>query len=223
MNEIDKNTVEGKNQLKDSDSVRFFGNPESKTRIMFMGNSITLHGYLPKIGWYGEWGMAASCVEKDYVHLLAEKIGDAYFCICQVADWESDYRNGENYLDAYASARDFGADIIITRFIENMDHNNVDFGLFKEKYIQLLDYVNSKSTEKIVFSTGFWKHPGDACIEQIAKERGCPLVYLGDLGDMDEMKATGLFEHDGVANHPGDKGMATVAERLWVPLKEMIG
>lgn len=54
MNEIDKNTVEGKNQLKDSANVRFFGNPESKTRIMFMGNSITLHGYLPKIGWYGE-------------------------------------------------------------------------------------------------------------------------------------------------------------------------
>lgn len=28
------------------------------------------------------------------------------------------------------------------------------------------------------------------------------------------MKATGLFAHPGVANHPGDKGMAATAERI---------
>ena len=33
-------------------------------RVLFLGNSITLHGPAPAIGWEGNWGMAASTVRK---------------------------------------------------------------------------------------------------------------------------------------------------------------
>ena len=49
-----------------------------------------------------------------------------------------------------------------------------------------------------------------------------PIVELGDLGEMDEMKAIDLFEHHGVANHPGDKGMAEIADRIFDKLKNLI-
>ena len=39
-------------------------------RVLFVGNSITLHGPSPKIGWTNNWGMAATARDKDYVHLL---------------------------------------------------------------------------------------------------------------------------------------------------------
>lgn len=41
-------------------------------KILFIGNSITLHGKCSY--WPGEWGMAASKEENDYVHLLVNKL-----------------------------------------------------------------------------------------------------------------------------------------------------
>lgn len=74
--------------------------------------------------------------------------------------------------------------------------------------------VKSDNQVKVVMTTSFWKHTGDTTISEIGEECGYPVIYLGDLGEDDEMKAIGLFEHSGVANHPGDKGMATIAERI---------
>jgi len=37
---------------------------------------------------------------------------------------------------------------------------------------------------------------------------------------MDEMKALGKFTHEGVANHPGDRGMQAIAEAIWQPMQK---
>lgn len=51
---------------------------KSEYLITFAGNSITRHGVNEKtileLGWTRECGMAASCEEKDYAHLLADQI-----------------------------------------------------------------------------------------------------------------------------------------------------
>ncbi len=222
MEQIEKNSVSSKDQLKGKGSVAFIGSGKG-IKVLFVGNSITWHSPAPQIGWNNEWGMAASALEKDYVHILISKIReknpDAAFCIAQVADWEREFMHGEDVLPKYKEASDFGADLIIVRCIENCPYDTFDSEKFIEEYNKLIDYFNKDKKAKIIITTGFWKHKGNEAIRRAAKEKGYPVVELGDLGEMDEMKAVGLFDHEGVANHPGDKGMAMIAERIFEQIK----
>ncbi len=43
-------------------------------KVVFLGNSITLHGRAPALGWTNLCGMAASEPDKDYVHLVVRGI-----------------------------------------------------------------------------------------------------------------------------------------------------
>ena len=224
MESYKKNTVKAEKQLKPNQYVKFFDIENKGPRILFAGNSITLHGYLPEIGWHGEWGMAASSEDKDYVHLLMESIKkdapDAAFCLAQVFMWESNYTIGCEKHSIYEAARDFDADIIIMRFCENC-FGSYEKEPFEREYALFADYLGVDKGAKAVFTSGFWKHQGaDVSIEQTAKQKNMPFVYLGDLGDDDSMKAIGLFEHSGVASHPGDLGMQNIADRIYKCIKE---
>lgn len=224
--QLRKNTVKAEKQLKESEMVRFENPNGMGIRIMFAGNSITLHGIMHNIGWHNEWGMAASVKENDYVHRIMDKITesvpDATFCICQVAKWEDNYKEGHSTYGYFKNAREFNADIIVMRFVENCPQEGFDKLVFKRELGDLLDYLNPSGKAKIILTTGFWKHPGDETIIEYGNEKELPIVTLGDLGELDEMKAIGLFEHDGVANHPGDLGMQIIAERIFNELEKLL-
>ena len=219
MKQIDKNTVSAKGQLKESEFVTFHNRNGKAIRIMFVGNSMTLHGVLTSIGWNNEWGMAASAKENDYVHIIEQKVKEKYpdaaFCICQVAKWEVDFAEGESTYRLFENARDFGADIVIFRFVENCPQKPELADRFYKEYGKLLKFLTANNKDaKIIITNGFWKHIYDKQIEKFAIEHNYPFVDLGDLGELDKMKAIGLFAHEGVANHPGDLGMKNIAERI---------
>ncbi len=224
--QLEKNSVSSRKQLTGSQFVRFLNPQSTGKRIMFVGNSMTLHGKKADIGWNNEWGMAASSKENDYVHILMRKIdeviSDSRYCICQVAEWERDYKNGEEKHSLYENASNFNADIIVMRFIENCPKTDFNSAVFKTELDLFLRFLNKSGNAKIILTTGFWRHPADKTIMEYAKEKGLPCVELGDLGERDEMKAMGLFEHTGVANHPGDLGMKNLAERIFEEVKKVI-
>ncbi len=219
MNQIDKNDVPAEKQLK-TDTPLFYENKDGKgIRILFVGNSITLHGYKPDIGWYGvNYGMAASAKENDYAHLVMREVkkkdDDAACAICQASQWELNYKDCDDVLYKYDEIRDFDADIMIMRIVENCPTQNFDSEKFFENYKKLIDYINPNGKARVILTTGFWKHPGDDEIIRVGKEREYDTIYLGELGEDESMKAIGLFEHGGVANHPGDKGMRAIADLI---------
>ena len=218
MAQIDKNTVESKNQLGKNPFITYENTDGMGKRVLFVGNSITRHAPKSDIGWNNDWGMAASEKDRDYVHLVKKAVldndSDATFCICQVAEWERKYKEGEEQIKIFSEAREFDADLIIMRITENCDTKVFDKSIFKNEYINFVKFLDKNSKAKVIITSSFWKHPGDEVLEKIASENRWEFVYMGDLGELDEMKATGLFEHSGVAAHPGDLGMKKIAERI---------
>ena len=91
------NTVSSKGQVKKH--VYFDVKEDCALKVMFLGNSITKHGVAPQIGWHGDWGMAASKQENDYVHLcekeILKKFPQSSFCIVQGAEWERRYKDSD--------------------------------------------------------------------------------------------------------------------------------
>jgi len=214
-------------QAQISDSAYSLGN--GGTKILILGNSITLHGPNAEIGWNKYCGMAASGPENDYVHLLYKKITEAgykaNFLVAQAADWERGFWEKENLSD-FSYARDYRPDIIIFRLGENILPENCGVYNLAAAISDFIGYLSNSSgcgKTKILMTTCFWKHDkADQSIREYAARTECPVVELGDLGSDDSMKALGLYEHGGVAGHPGDKGMEIISERIWKGLKNFI-
>lgn len=221
------NTVDAKNQLDVSDYISFINKDGCGIRIMFAGNSITRHGVKEDIGWLNDFGMAASSIDNDYVHILAkrvlEKKENASFCIAQCAAWERAFWDDGIY-DKFEVAKNFAPDILIFRLGENVQAGDFEKYDFKEGMRNLIKYLTLKNPDaKIIFTTNFWiKESVDNAIIEVAKEYGKEAHDLGLLGENPEMKAIGLFAHSGVAAHPGDKGMKAIADVIWSELRDLI-
>jgi len=99
-------------------------------RVLFLGNSITLHGPAQSVSWTGNWGMAASAADKDYVHLVTQglKRGDGTLPLTMVRNLASFERQYTSY-DASAvvkEAREFNPDLIILAIGENVPRLGTD-------------------------------------------------------------------------------------------------
>ena len=130
-------------------------------KILFLGNSITLHGPAPDIGWTGDWGMAASAREKDYVHQLLDRIakeagGVPKSMIRNIADLErkqTDFNVAEALKDELA----FEADVVILAIGENAPSPKTDDARkrFADALRDLLDQLGRRG------------HPKGLCAERV--------------------------------------------------------
>lgn len=202
------------------------------SRILYLGNSITLHGPAPHIGWTGNWGMAASAKEGDYVHLLTKKIaaaagGEPATRVRNIADFE---RNYDTYDVAARLKEDlaFRPELVIVAIGENVaalkdDEARQRFSTAVQGLLRTLD-ENGHPT--ILVRSGFWADAAkDNVLEAAAKEANATFVDIRRLGADPTMSARSerKIDHDGVAGHPGDKGMQAIADAIWKGLESRSG
>ena len=213
------NTVSSKDQLVEHKNVKIVRRGGT-LKVLFVGNSITWHGPKADIGWSGDWGMAASCEEKDYVHrtvaMLDEKYGKVDYCVAQLAVWERDYTHTAEIMEAeYASARDFAADIVIIRIGENINGENHKRESCKPYFVEMIKYLTAKSDARVVVTDSFWKRPAlDIPFYEAAAENGYIFCSIGDIENDKRSMALGEYEHRGVSIHPSDYGMELIARRI---------
>ena len=171
------NTVKAQGQLKPNQYVDFQING-GDIKVVFIGNSITRHGPAPDIGWHGNWGMAASCPENDYVHKtllgMKERGMKVDSCIAQIAVWETRFTEDQAPLEEFfTEVRDFAADIVIVRVGENMKKTALcpESKVYFDRMIQFFA-VNPKA--KVIVTDSFWEHPIRSCRRHGYRERKCP-------------------------------------------------
>jgi len=217
---IEANTVSAQNQLSDTDKTKYYNIPKATEKIAIIGNSITLHGIKPDIGWHGDWGMAASCPEKDFFHLVMEDYRKVHpqtsFMLVQAADWEQDFdKSPADYPFQLKDLAAYDPDTVVIRLSENCSREYCEKHDFAAGFMALCDYLADGGRRKLIITDSFWYSPWTADgIAEAANKYCGGAVKISDLGELDEMKAIGLFEHAGVAAHPGDKGMRAIADRI---------
>ena len=213
------NTVSGVGQVTSQGNVRYEGQGRTGG-LLCVGSSFAWHAPNPKsLKWFGDWGMAASAREKDAVHRVWAAVRrvnpGAPLCIAQSADWERHYDGDEEFLARnYPQVRGFKPDwILIITTVGNAPKSLVDrepLGAHYEKMVEWFRQTNPNA--KVVLSTG--SNPEFArTIREYGAKRGFPVVDFAEFLEKPGMRATGLFEHPGVAWHPSDAGFAEMARR----------
>lgn len=194
--------------------------PRAFKKISFSGNSLTRHGVSEKIGWTNDWGMAASCPEKDYVHLTVRAL-EAYgrkrpeYTIFPLP-LEGGYADMSNVCAKAKELATWKPDLSIIALGENAHSvtNDANEAFCRNAYLATVRILQEAGAT-VVLRAPFW--PNDRhrrLMSSVAEETGAIYVDVGDLGWKKGMSAKGLFWHGGVAMHPGDNGMIAIADRL---------
>jgi alpha-galactosidase len=193
------------------------------SKILFVGNSITKHGPKADIDWHGNWGMAATSEDKDYVHLvtkaLAAKQGTApEIMVKNVADFERNHV-GYDIAGKFADAAGFKADLVILCIGENVaalmtPEAQVNY---QEQVTALLKALKSNPQANVIVRSSFWADSAkDSAMRQACEAIGGTFVDISALSkdEKNYARSERPYKHAGVAHHPGDRGMAAIAEAI---------
>ena len=192
-------------------------------RLLFLGNSITLHGPAEKIGWTGNWGMAASSAEQDYVHLVVDAVAKARnkrpeVRVVNVADFERNYAGFDVGVKLKAEV-DFKADTVIVAIGENVPALKTEEAKtqFKASVVRLLTLLKGEGHTALYVRSCFWADGAkDAMLKEACAAVGGIFVDISELGkdERNYARSERKIAHAGVAAHPGDQGMRAIASAI---------
>lgn len=210
-------------------TLLFFCNPKEETipvktpkKVLILGNSITWHPASPSINWLGNWGMAATAADKDFLSLLTDKIIEINeqneVLGRNVYPFERGYETIS--LTEFEDLKTFKADIIVIRFGENIaEPERAATPQLQVAVKDFVDYLADGRPVKVILTTPFWSNPGvNQNFLALSEQNKWPLIPLDDLSLAQENMALERFENISVGSHPGDLGMERIATRIWTVL-----
>jgi len=199
---------------------------ETAFNYLAIGNSITIHRESDY--WWSDSGMAASRPENDYYHLVTDYLRQTYGEVGSYAvnysQWEfQSYDRAETYsiIDPYLSPE---LDLVTIQLSENV----TNMSTFESDFESLIQYVKLNAPNaRILIIDDFWDDDSKSEIkEAVAGRTGVTFLPLDDIKDDPEYQCgenavvydsdgiEHVVDHEGVEQHPGDKGMQYIADAI---------
>lgn len=159
--------------------------------------------------------MAASAADKDYVHRVQLAIAARTGTIPEIAivRWDVGW-DEEQALDLVSN---FAPDVIVMQVGDNAS------GLSYTAYVDTLTaFLRKVESDRMVVLTGVWyssereRWSGEAA----GRVSGVRFVPIQDLNSSNTIARVDCWSSDPVCSHPGDVGMAGIAERI---IAEILG
>ena len=127
-------------------------------KILFLGNSITIHAKVSY--WYGDWGMAASTRDNDYVHIFTKSMRDkgcvVSFEVFNFYAWEGMEHDRAETFQLVESKLSADVTLVVCQLGENIRSVH---GLY-EDYREMLEFIHAHSPlARIMVISPFWRMP----------------------------------------------------------------
>jgi hypothetical protein len=208
-------------------------------KILFLGNSITMCPQADTTAW---WGLTASTPDKDYAHLLTQRINAAtggslaieppnprdgydannrWYPSYGLPNWKGNILNiadvFERNYDTWNNARiqsqlDLKADIVVLQFGENMTGGTLD--QFKNALKSVLTGLKNSSNPNIFVTSYVMGEPGGVADikRQLVAEDPTHRVYVDLSAVLSNPANVGGYAH------PSDAGMAVIADTMFAAM-----
>ena len=202
------------------------------SKILFLGNSLTLHGPRPDIEWFGNWGMAATAAENDYVHRLTQAINNHTKGDLLLGPANAKGNKGVENIRNIAAVFEVGyrtyeasklerqlqwkADIVIIQCGENVPAKDFDGTAFQKAFRTLLNDLKA-ACDPHIFVTGniLWGNTGlDKIKKRVCAEDPTKRTFVGI------SKYASDVPRYGPVGHPNDQGMKLIAETLFAAIRK---
>ena len=182
--------------------------PPTITDIAFVGNSITVSDSP------GQWGMAATQPDRDYVHRVQLRLAAHTGIIPEITVYSADFHTPERIALAAQRIATAPPRVIVVQMGDNAPTNSI-YETFRDAYTLLR---NTAPSAKLIY-VGVWQFDDmrNNHIMRIAKEDGASFVWVHDLylDPANQAAAQGCTDTNGVCWHPSDAGMALIAGRVY--------
>lgn len=210
--------------------------------VVCIGNSVTQHPYMtqemsPEGYWLQDWGMAASAREKDYAHLLEQKMaatyGEASLEVYNFTPWEQAEALGEQrstylaYLDhLFEGGKGDDTDLVILQLGESC----TSYNSLMQDFADLINHIRALAPNAVIGVTGTiikFDEARNAAVDNI-KQMVCQnlsVPYISMSGYNESMwvgEGTVIYNEQGQSTvisliqrtHPGDAGMQYIADQI---------
>lgn len=200
-------------------ALSFGVHAQSDFRLLAVGNSITWHTPATSLQWTGNWGMAATKQENDYVHILESLLKTANPASTvriyprNLSDFERNPRTFD--LERFAIADSFKPTHIIVFFGDNVPPNQS--AAFSSSYKVALNRLMRNSSAQLYCVSTWWGNKTvDSTIAEGCKSKDGIFVDISGLSKKSGLKAdSGEFGNAGVSEHPSDRGMREIASLIF--------